>query len=37
MRKGYAIGEDHEKQQQNKQTIITRYGDRRSALTGARG
>jgi hypothetical protein len=37
MRKGYAIGEDHEKQQQNKQTIITKYGDPHSALADVRG
>jgi hypothetical protein len=33
----YTIGEDHEKQNQNKQSIITRYGDRQGALTGVRG
>ena len=34
---GYTTGEVHETQNQNKQNVITRYGDRQSALTGVRG
>jgi hypothetical protein len=34
---GYTTGEDHEKRNQNAQSIITMYGDPHSALADARG
>jgi hypothetical protein len=34
---GGVIGEDHEKQNQNKQSIITEYGDPHAALADVRG
>jgi hypothetical protein len=34
---GGVIGEDHEKQNQNKQSIITKYGDPHGALDDVRG
>jgi hypothetical protein len=37
MRKGYAIGGHHEKQKQNKHTIITKYGDQHSAVAAVCG
>jgi hypothetical protein len=35
--KGTAIGDNYEKEKQNKQRIITRYGSRQSDLASVRG